>query len=78
MVVLPRRDFGLDKKEMEGGMMRLNKQQIRAILHWLSLEANRKWKAGSSYRDIQFIYADLNREIGNVQIPKRWVWKDEV
>ena len=59
----------MNKKRLE-----LNKSEIKAILFWLKVPANRQWKGGS-YMDIEGIYFKLNEFVDFQVQPKYWHWK---
>ena len=64
--------------EMEG--MFLTKEEIRAIVFWLSGHgANEQWIDGYKRKQIEEVYNKMNSAFGERPLfsPKKWKWKQE-
>ena len=56
-------------------LVELTKREIRIILYWLGHQANGYWReGGNDFGNIDVIYNELNKLIGDKQKPKRWKW----
>lgn len=62
----------LMRMEKERVFFTLSRKEIRAIIHWLSKDADGKWYGGS-HKNIEEIYNNLNREMKIT--PRYWKWK---
>lgn len=63
---------------MHSPLIELTKREIRIILFWLGLQANKQWRqGGNDFQNIDIIYNELNKLIRDKQKPLRWKWIEE-